>query len=124
MSSLADRLVRVRPFRPDELDLVWSAHQAVRRDRSIPVLRGAKEGLRRMVRNSGSFVGDVLYLAVETKGRLVGEVDARRNSTGLPDGVVELGIELYDEQLRGKGSGRRPSRSSLAISSTRRERSE
>jgi RimJ/RimL family protein N-acetyltransferase len=57
------------------------------------------------VRHSGSFDGHVLYLAVEANKRLIGEIDARRVSSGLPSGVVELGIDLYDEGSRGKGFG-------------------
>ncbi len=105
MLSLAGTVVRLRPFRPDEFELAWNAHRASRRERGVPTPRGAKQRLQRLVRHSGSFVGHVLYLAVETDGQLVGEVDVRRVSTGLPSGVVELGIELYDEQSRGKGFG-------------------
>jgi ribosomal-protein-alanine N-acetyltransferase len=57
------------------------------------------------VRRSGTFVDGVLYMAVETDGRLVGEVDVRRGSTGLPSGVFELGVELYEERSRGEGFG-------------------
>lgn len=105
MISLAGRLVRVRPFRPEEIERVWNAHRAVRGERGISTPRGAKQRLQRLVRHSGSFVGNVLYLAVETNAKLVGEVDVRRVSTGLPSGVVELGIDLYDERSRGKGFG-------------------
>jgi len=98
-------LVRLRPFRPDEFEFVWSAHQATRGERGISTPRGAKEQLQRLVRHSGSFVDNVLYLAVEASGRLVGEVDVRRVSTGLPSGVVELGIGFFDDQSRGKGFG-------------------
>jgi RimJ/RimL family protein N-acetyltransferase len=57
-----------------------------------------------MFRDSGRFDVQVVYLAIERAGVLVGEVDARRVGS-LPSAAVEVGIELYDEAMRGKGLG-------------------
>lgn len=105
MVSLAGTRLRLRPFRPPEVELVWRAHEAIRGERGVPTPRGARRRLQRLVQQSGSFDGDVLYLAVDRNGQLIGEIDARRGSTGLPSGVAELGIDLWDERSRGKGFG-------------------
>jgi RimJ/RimL family protein N-acetyltransferase len=55
-------------------------------------------------RDSGRFDVDVVYLAIEVDGLLVGEVDVRRVA-GLSSDAFEVGIELYDEGRRGKGLG-------------------
>jgi RimJ/RimL family protein N-acetyltransferase len=103
--SLVGKTVRLRPFEPCELDAVWSIHRAGRRARGLP-LRGGKQRLVRLFRQSGSFAKtDLLYLAIEADGTLAGEVDARRHSTGLPAGVCELGIHLYEPERRGRGLG-------------------
>jgi RimJ/RimL family protein N-acetyltransferase len=57
-----------------------------------------------MVRESGRFDGDVVYLAIEAAGVLAGEVDVRRVGPLSPD-AFEVGIELYEEAMRGKGLG-------------------
>jgi len=103
--SLVGKTVRLRPFESSELDAVWSIHRAGRQARGLP-LRGGKQRLARLFRQSGSFdEGDLLYLAIEAEDTLAGEVDARRRSTGLPPGVFELGIDLYERERRGRGFG-------------------
>lgn len=105
MISLTGRTVRLRPFESGELDTVWSIHRAGRRARGLP-LRGGKQRLAGLLRQSGSLdEGDLLYLAIDAEGTLAGEVDARRRSTGLPSGVFELGIELYEQERHGRGLG-------------------
>jgi RimJ/RimL family protein N-acetyltransferase len=102
---LEGKNVRLRPFEPGELETVWSIHRAGRRARGLS-LRGAKQRLVRLFRQSGSFdEGNLLYLALEAEGTLAGEVDVRRRATGLPPGVFELGIELYAEEQHGRGFG-------------------
>lgn len=47
-----------------------------------------------------------LDLAIESKNELIGDVQARQGTgQGLPPGVVELGIQIYDPGQRGKGYG-------------------
>jgi RimJ/RimL family protein N-acetyltransferase len=47
-----------------------------------------------------------LDLAIESNGRLIGDVQARMGAgQRLPRGVVELGVDLYDPEQRGKGYG-------------------
>jgi RimJ/RimL family protein N-acetyltransferase len=40
-------------------------------------------------------------------GRLAGEIQARQPDMGLPPGVFEIGIEVFDPEARGTGIGRR-----------------
>ena len=59
-----------------------------------------------MIRNSGRLTRGFLYLAIEARGRLVGGIDARtRPKFMLPEGVFELGVELYSPDDRGLGLG-------------------
>jgi RimJ/RimL family protein N-acetyltransferase len=101
--ELAGKRVRLRPFRPEEFDVVWAVHRAAHRARGRS-LKGANQRLRELFRDSGCSDVDVVYLAIEAAGVLVGEVDARRVSPFSP-GAFEVGIELYDETRRGKGLG-------------------
>ena len=55
---------------------------------------------------SGEFDGTELLLGIQVDGRLAGEVQARQPRMGLPPGVFELGIDLFDEADRGRGIGR------------------
>jgi RimJ/RimL family protein N-acetyltransferase len=55
---------------------------------------------------SGEFDGTELLLGIQVDGRLAGEVQARQPRMGLPPGVFELGIDLFDEADRGRGLGR------------------
>lgn len=95
--------VSLRPFRTDELDVVWAARQ--RHDGRIPLRREGREALRRRLARSGFLDRGFLHLAIEAEGRLVGEVDARCPPRALPPGVFELGIELYEPADRGHGFG-------------------
>jgi RimJ/RimL family protein N-acetyltransferase len=58
-----------------------------------------------MVR-SGTFFRGRLDLAIETGGRLIGDIQARRHpAQTLPPGTMELGIEIFDPDDRGRGYG-------------------
>jgi len=47
----------------------------------------------------------MVNFAIEAEGRLIGEVSARQPIHGLPPGVFELGIELFESGDRGRGLG-------------------
>jgi RimJ/RimL family protein N-acetyltransferase len=98
-----DSKVLLRPFRPDELDLVWAARK--RGEGPIPLRPGERERLRRRLAHSGVLHRGFLRLGIEAEGRLVGEIDARCPPEALPPGVFELGIELYEAADRGRGYG-------------------
>lgn len=48
----------------------------------------------------------MLDLAIEAEGRLIGDVQARHPPNAIPEGVFELGIEIYDSADHGKGYGK------------------
>jgi RimJ/RimL family protein N-acetyltransferase len=57
------------------------------------------------IERSGEFDGTELLLGIQVDGRLAGEVQARQPRMGLPPGVFELGIDLFDQADRGHGLG-------------------
>jgi RimJ/RimL family protein N-acetyltransferase len=93
--------VLLRPFRPEELDVVHGHRLA-----STALSGGApdRDRLRERHAHSGDWHDDRLDFAVELDGELVGEVDVRRGRRMIPAGVCELGIELWADR-RGAGVG-------------------
>jgi RimJ/RimL family protein N-acetyltransferase len=93
--------VSLRPFRIDELDLLAELY-----GRSAVFVGEPpdRERLRLRIARSGRLVEGRLDFAVDADGRLAGDVGARRPKEGLPPGVFELGIELFEE-FRGRGYG-------------------
>ena len=111
-----DRVV-LRAFREAEFAGMWDRELARGgsgdRDRYFAFL-GA----------TGGWNGDELRLAIETDGALVGDIQARRSRTAMPEGVTELGIALFDgwtgrglgtEALRLFCHGQRPSISRVSV---------
>ncbi len=64
-----------------------------------------REELRERIERSGEFDGVELLLGIHLDGKLVGEVQARQPRMGLPPGVFEIGIDVFDPDKRGKGIG-------------------
>jgi RimJ/RimL family protein N-acetyltransferase len=94
----------LRPFRPEEFELVWAA----RVKSESPTTRAtpmARHALERQLARSGTLHRGFLRLAIEVDGALVGEIDARCPANAFPPGVFEIGIELYDDEDRGRGYG-------------------
>jgi len=97
-------MTTLRPFRPEEAELVWAARTKNPTPTS-PITPGARRAVERQVARSGTFHQGFLRLAVDVDGRLVGEVDVRAPEGAYPPGVYEFGIELYDGADRGRGHG-------------------
>src|SRR2546426_12787612 len=96
--------VLLRPFRAEEFDQAWAAMR--RLDRRSQPFRPVKARFRRRFAASGRIDRGFLDLAVETDGRLIGEVQARRHpAQTLPPGGFEIGIVLYDAADRSRGHG-------------------
>lgn len=97
MTEIRGEGVLLRPFRVEEYDVVLARYAA-----EVPPRREAR---RRRLALSGSRTTWELLFAIEIAGRLAGEVQARCPEDASPPGVFELGIELYQEADRGRGSG-------------------
>ena len=88
--------VTLRPFRDDEVDIVWRGRGRVPdRDR-----------LAERLKQSGRLVDGWLDFGVEAEGRLIGDVGARQPQRAFPPGVYEVGIDLFAVGDRGRGFGR------------------
>jgi RimJ/RimL family protein N-acetyltransferase len=94
----------LRPFRPDEIEVVWEARKR-RATPTSPITPGARRAIQRHIERSGRLYDGFLRLAVDVDGELVGEIDARCPPNAFPPGVFEIGIELYDDEDRGRGYG-------------------
>lgn len=106
--TLRARAVTLRPFRIYEVDRlteVWSRAPAEGSPyHGLP----DRARIEERVAGSGTWSDDDsagLWLAIEAAGELVGEIQARSPRGGLPPGVFELGVELYEPQHRGRGLG-------------------
>ncbi|MEX0651398.1 MAG: GNAT family protein [Actinomycetota bacterium] len=106
MTRLAGEHMSLRPYRVDEaaiLESTWADAEWFAPKGTGP--RELTARVRERIRRSGSFTEGALILAIEARGRLIGEVQARQPVNGLPPGVFELGIELFDDADRGHGLG-------------------
>jgi RimJ/RimL family protein N-acetyltransferase len=98
------QIVTLRAFRPDEIDLVWEARKR-RASPTSPITPGSRRAIQRQIERSGRVYDGFLRLAVDVDGALAGEIDARCPASAFPPGVFEIGIELYDDEDRGRGYG-------------------
>ena len=102
MTELRGKTVVLRPFRTEEAEPVLAEARrwlTERKDESA-----LREGTRSRIETSGTMTDRGVDFAIEVGGRLVGDVQARRDA--LPKGAFELGIALFDEADRGHGYGR------------------
>ena len=97
-------MTTLRPFRPDEAELVWAVRTKNPTPTS-PITPGSRRALERQIARSGTFHHGFLRLAIDVGGQLVGEVDVRAPAGAFPPGVYEFGIELYESADRGSGHG-------------------
>jgi RimJ/RimL family protein N-acetyltransferase len=105
---LHGRSVLIRPFRPEEFDVLWANETVDRGEFDAPRSADDTEAMRRVrVRVDGSGTwrdGRFLDLAIEAEGALVGDVGARHDAEMAPPGVFEVGLGLFPD-ARGKGYG-------------------
>lgn len=101
--------VRLRRLRDSEVETLLRARIAqagtMGQPGNAPDPEVARPALRERVAHSGSYHAGEILLAIEADGRLVGEIQARCPEHGLPPGVFELGIGLFDVGDRGRGIG-------------------
>ena len=100
--------VTLRPFTEPEVadveSVVYDQPDAERDRWEFPLGPPPRDAFRERLLGSGRFVRDVLDLAVDVEGRLVGQVQARRPKEYAPPGVYSLGISLRSQE-RGRGIG-------------------
>jgi len=97
--------VNLRRFRLSDEAAVW-AGRVTAEPIAFPTGPGRRSRLRKRLLGSGRFQRGSLDLAIESNGRLIGDVQARQGmGQGLPPGVVELGVDVYHPDQRRKGYG-------------------
>jgi RimJ/RimL family protein N-acetyltransferase len=110
--DLHGKLLRLRPFQPGEVEAAWKDlatqdEAALPRPRTEDRRPEPSEGFRRRLGRSGKLWRGCLDLAINRRGRLIGQIQARTNpKQTLPAGVFEIGVVLYRQRDRGKGYGR------------------
>jgi RimJ/RimL family protein N-acetyltransferase len=111
ISELAGKLIRLRPFAVAEVDAAWeglalldeAAHPRPRAEDRGPA---PSDRFRRRIERSGRLWRGCLDLAIDSGGRLVGQIQARTSpKQTLPPGVFEIGVVLYRQANRGKRYG-------------------
>ena len=100
------RNVSLRPLLPGDLEALWGARMRSDEPWADPS-EAARRKLRDRIANSGRVSHGELLLGIVSDGRLAGEIQARQPEMGLPPGVFEIGIEIFDPEERGSGIGRR-----------------
>jgi RimJ/RimL family protein N-acetyltransferase len=95
--------VTLRPFREDELDLWWEASRALGTD-IFPGGVPTRSALRARIRRGARMIGGEIDLAIETAGRVVGDIQSQRPHA-LPPRVFQIGIALFSPEDRGSGYG-------------------
>jgi RimJ/RimL family protein N-acetyltransferase len=109
--DLPGTLIRLRPFRADEVDAAWqglaqqdeAAHPRRRPEDRLPQ---PSEQFRRRLHHSGRLWRGCLSLGIDHNGRLLGTAQARTSpAQTLPAGVYEIGVILYQPRDRGHGYG-------------------
>ena len=98
--------VSLRPLTAADLEALWRARMRST-DPWADTSDGALRKLRQRVALSGSLTNGELLLGITARGQLAGEIQARQPEMGLPPGVFEIGIEVFDPAARGTGIGRR-----------------
>jgi RimJ/RimL family protein N-acetyltransferase len=99
--------VTLRPIREEEFAVLWAARSGPE-SFARPWTGDPQEeerALRRRIAGSGEFTGAEILFGMDVEGRLIGEVQARQPRHGLPPGVFELGIEIFEAADRGRGHG-------------------
>ena len=100
------RNVSLRPLLPGDLEALWGARMRSDEPWADPS-EAARRKLRDRIAKSGRVSHGELLLGIVSDGRLAGEIQARQPEMGLPPGVFEIGIEIFDREERGNGIGRR-----------------
>lgn len=105
---LQDADVTLRPFAPEDFDVLWREETRDRGGFETPWAADddtAKARVRARVEHSGTWRdGRVLDLAIVIDGEVAGDAQARRDPAYAPPGIFDLGIGLFADR-RGRGVG-------------------
>ena len=100
--------VTLRPFVPGDFDSLWAEETRDRGSFEAPWSVDDEKAMARVrarVEHSGTWRDQrVLDLAIEVDGKVIGDVQARRDPTYEPPGLFDLGIGLFRDH-RGRGYG-------------------
>ena len=100
---LRGRRVTLRPYRMEEIERVLEGVRGLPEE-SSPWGPPSRERLRRRMRSSGRLWRGRVVLAMEVRGRLIGEIQTYRVKE-MPPGTVGLGIMIFEAADRGRGYG-------------------
>jgi RimJ/RimL family protein N-acetyltransferase len=112
ITELRGKLITLRPFTSAVVDVAWgglalqdeAAHPRPKPQDRLPQ---PSEEFRRRLERSGRLWRGCLDLAIDRRGRLIGQIQARTSpKQTLPSDVFEIGVVLYEQGDRGKGYGR------------------
>ncbi len=103
MTVLRGATVLLRGFRPEEVDLAMRRIAGGSSTMSTPQIEARRRG---RLESSGARNDWEVLFAIEADGRLVGDCQARCSDQAMPPGVWEVGLEVWDEAERGRGTGR------------------
>ena len=93
---LSGEHVTLRPYREGEFEAVWAEMSRDRGPHEEPWPPGAQARLEERIATSGQWQArSSLVLAVEARGLLIGDVQARTSLDVFPPGLFEVGIELF-----------------------------
>lgn len=105
MTRIVGDRVTLRGFRDDELDRLVEVARAAPTDDGIHWGPTDPASIRQRIASSGGWSHGHLILAIEADGQLLGEVQARSVRGGMPTGVFELGIDVFEASDRSRGIG-------------------
>jgi len=105
MTRVVGERVTLRAFREDEFERVLQAAQAAPVGDGIHWGPRDPEPIRQKIEASGTWHEGWIEFAIEADGRVVGEIQARSIRRAMPQGVFELGVEIYDHADRRRGLG-------------------
>ena len=105
MTRVVGERVTLRAFREDEFERVLQAAQAAPVGDGIHWGPREPEPIRQKIEASGTWHDGWIEFAIEADGRVVGEIQARSIRRAMPQGVFELGVEIYDHADRRRGLG-------------------
>ena len=105
MTVLVGERIKLRPFKLGEFDAYLSASESWYALDPQEDGKAAHARLKDRFDGSGNWTRTGIEFAIEHADRLVGDIQARVNPAAMPSGVLEVGIELFNEADRGKGLG-------------------